>query len=378
MKVLVTGGAGFIGSNLADRLAAEGHELVVLDDLSSGKREQVPGGANFYQMELDTRWLERVVTREQPDAICHLAAQISVRRSVEDPLFDARVNIMGSIGLIEAARKHDVKRFLFASTGGAVYGDTESIPTPETYQAAPVSPYGTAKLSVEHYLHCFHEMYGISYAALRLTNVYGPRQDPHGEAGVVAIFARALLSGKTPTINGEGKQTRDYVYVGDVVDAFVAALGSDVSGRFNVGTTVETDVNQLYEVIAGAVGITAPVGARAWPPWRAGPQLRRLNRHDHGETFAGGHGWRYPRVSSRRSNTSAGRPSRSRSRRRLRSRFRSRRDPGPPAAAGSRRRAGRPRPPAIRRRGAGPGSRAGRWSRRCAPPTRSSPSPGAA
>jgi UDP-glucose 4-epimerase len=286
VKVLVTGGAGFVGSNLADRLAAEGNELVVLDDLSSGKRDQVPGGANFYQMELDSRWLERVVAREKPDVICHLAAQISVRRSVEDPLFDAHVNVMGSIGLIEAARKHDVKRFLFASTGGAVYGDTEVIPTPETYQAAPVSPYGTAKLSVEHYLHCFHEMYGVSYAALRLSNVYGPRQDPHGEAGVVALFSRALLLGKTPTINGEGKQTRDYVYVGDVVDAFVAALGSDTSGRFNVGTGVETDVNQLYDLIAGAVGSEA---SAAHGPAKPGEQARScVDAALIGKTF----GWR--------------------------------------------------------------------------------------
>jgi UDP-glucose 4-epimerase len=255
---MITGGAGFIGSNIADRLAQEGHELIVLDDLSSGAREQVPGGANFYQMELDSRWIGRVVGREKPDAICHLGAQISVRRSVEDPYFDAHVNIMGSLQLIEAARRQNVKRFLFASTGGAIYGDTDVMPTPESHLAMPVSPYGTSKLSVEHYLHCFHSMYGLSYAALRLANVYGPRQDPHGEAGVVAIFSRALLSGKTPTINGDGTQTRDYVYVGDVVEAFVAALGSDVSGSFNVGTGVETDVNVLYDLIAAAAGSSAP------------------------------------------------------------------------------------------------------------------------
>jgi UDP-glucose 4-epimerase len=258
MKVMVTGGAGFIASTLADRLADAGHQLVVIDDLSSGKREQVPAGANFYQMALDTRWLDRVVAREKPDAICHLAAQISVRRSVEDPLFDAHVNIIGSIGLIEAARKHGVGRFLFASTGGAIYGDTDVVPTPETFPAAPVSPYGAAKLSVEHYLHCFHEMYGLSYAALRLANVHGPRQDPHGEAGVVAIFSRALLAGVTPTINGDGTQTRDYVYVGDVVDAFMAALQSKACGPFNVGTGVETDVNQLHALIAKAAGSDDP------------------------------------------------------------------------------------------------------------------------
>lgn len=270
MKILLTGGAGFIGSNLADRLVDEGHDLVVLDDLSSGKRERVPAGANLYQMELDTRWLDRVVEREKPEATFHLAAQVSVRRSVADPLFDAHVNIMGSIGLIEACRKHDVRRFIFASTGGAIYGDADRIPTPESSPAAPVSPYGTAKLSVEHYLHCFHEIYGLSYAALRLANVYGPRQDPHGEAGVVAIFSRALLAGETPTINGDGTQTRDYVYVGDVVEAFVAALTSDPCGAYNVGTGVETNVNDLYQMIAAAVGST--------DPGRHGPAMRGEQR----------------------------------------------------------------------------------------------------
>jgi UDP-glucose 4-epimerase len=271
VKILVTGGAGFIGSNLADRLAEDDHELVVLDDLSSGKREQVPAAANFYQMELDSRWLERVVAREKPEAICHLAAQISVRRSVEDPLFDAHVNVMGSIGLVEAARKHGVKRVVFASTGGAIYGDTDQIPTGEDLRPMPVSPYGTAKLAVEQYLHCFHELYGLSYAALRLANVYGPRQDPHGEAGVVAIFSRALLAGKTPTINGDGTQTRDYVYVGDVVRAFVAALRSDVSGSFNVGTGVETDVNELSRLIAEAARSDIEV---AHGPAKPGEQRR--------------------------------------------------------------------------------------------------------
>jgi UDP-glucose 4-epimerase len=203
-------------------------------------------------MELDGRWIGRVIAREKPDAVCHLAAQISVGRSVEDPLYDAHVNVIGSIGLIEACRKQNVGRIVFASTGGAIYGDTDVIPTPESFPAMPVSPYGTAKLSVEHYLHCFHALYGLSYAALRLGNVYGPRQDPHGEAGVVAIFARALLSGVTPTINGDGTQTRDYVFVDDVVDAFVAAVGSETCGRFNVGTGVETDVNEIYRLVAEA------------------------------------------------------------------------------------------------------------------------------
>jgi UDP-glucose 4-epimerase len=271
MKVLITGGAGFIGSNVADRLAEEGHQLVVLDDLSSGRRHQVPAAANFYQMELDSRWLDRVIEREKPEAVCHLAAQISVRRSVEDPVFDARVNILASIGLIEACRTHGVKRFVFTSTGGAIYGDADELPTPETYAPAPMSPYGTSKLCVEHYLQCFRQLYAFSSAALRLANVYGPRQDPHGEAGVVAIFSRALLEGQPATINGDGLQTRDYVYIGDVVEAFVRALRSDAQGSFNVGTGIETDVNQLYELIAGAAGSDAQA---LYGPPRPGEQKR--------------------------------------------------------------------------------------------------------
>jgi UDP-glucose 4-epimerase len=245
--------------------------VVVLDDLSSGKRDQVPGAANFYQMDLDTRWLTRVIEREKPEAVCHLAAQISVNRSVQDPMFDARVNIIGSLGLIQACREHRVGRFLFASTGGAIYGEADVIPTPETFPAAPLSPYGAAKLSVEHYLYVFHQMNGFSYAALRFSNVYGPRQDPHGEAGVVAIFSQALLEGRTPTINGDGKQTRDYVYVADVVESFASALRSDASGSFNVGTGIETDVNQLFEMIRSAV--RKDVDPEHGPP-RPGEQKR--------------------------------------------------------------------------------------------------------
>jgi len=222
-------------------------------------------------MELDSRWLDRVIEHEKPEAVCHLAAQISVRRSVEDPVFDARVNILASIGLIEACRTHGVKRFIFTSTGGAIYGDADQVPTPETYVAAPVSPYGTSKLCVEHYLYCFRELYGFSSAALRLSNVYGPRQDPHGEAGVVAIFSRALLEGRPARINGDGLQTRDYVYVGDVVEAFVLALRSDAQGSFNVGTATETDVKELYRLIAEAARSSAPP---VYGPPRPGEQKR--------------------------------------------------------------------------------------------------------
>src|SRR5438445_2961712 len=246
-----------MGSHLSDRLVSDGHQLVVLDDLSSGHRENLPGSGNLYQMDLGSRYLERMVQREKPEAVLHLGAQISVRRSVEDPLFDARVNVLGSLGLIEACRRHDVRRFLFASTGGAIYGETDRIPTPEDYPPSPLSPYGVSKLSLERYLHVFHELDGFSSLSLRLANVYGPRQDPHGEAGVVAILSEALLRRETATINGDGLQTRDYVYVGDVVEAFMLALERDVQGAINIGTTVETNVNDLYALIAKAASSAA-------------------------------------------------------------------------------------------------------------------------
>jgi UDP-glucose 4-epimerase len=271
MKVLVTGGAGFIGSHLADLLADGGHHVVVVDDLSSGKRKQVPAGANFYQMDVESRWLDRVIEREEPDAVCHLAAQVSVSRSVRDPLFDARVNVLGSIGLLAACHAHGVNRLVFASTGGAIYGDADEIPTPETYAAAPVSPYGASKLSFEHYLHVYREVHGLSTVALRFANVYGPRQDPHGEAGVVAIFARALLAREGAVINGDGKQTRDYVFVGDVAEAIASALRSDVTGSYNVGTATETDVNDLHGMIAAAAGSKA---SAVHGPARPGEQRR--------------------------------------------------------------------------------------------------------
>jgi UDP-glucose 4-epimerase len=289
MKVLVTGGAGFIGSTVADRLVEDGHQVVVVDDLSSGKRHQVPSAANFYHMDVESRWLDRVVEREQPDAVAHLAAQISVSRSVREPLFDARVNVMASIGLLAACHAHGVKRVVFASTGGAIYGDADVIPTPEDYPAAPVSPYGASKLSFEHYLHVYREVHGMSCVAMRFANVYGPRQDPHGEAGVVAIFSQALLAGQVPVINGDGGQTRDYVYVGDVADAVVASLKSNVVGAYNVGTSIETDVNQLYRQIAEAARVDREA---EHGPARPGEQRRSCVAIDHVQADLG---WK-PRV----------------------------------------------------------------------------------
>ena len=258
MKVLVTGGAGFIGSHVADRLVAEGHDVVILDDLSTGHVERLQPNARFYQMDLHSPWIDELFRIERPEAVVHQAAQASVRRSVEDPVFDAAVNVLGTAALLQASVHHGVRRFLIASTGGAIYGDADLTPTPEDYPALPVSPYGASKLAAEVYVRTFNALHGLSYAALRYANVYGPRQDPHGEAGVVAIFTRRLLRGETTRINGDGKQTRDFVYVGDVAEANARALSSDAVGSFNVGTGTETDINAIFQKLKRLTGSNQP------------------------------------------------------------------------------------------------------------------------
>ena len=258
MKVLATGGAGFIGSHIADRLLADGHEVVVVDDLSTGHVEHLQAKARFYQMDLHSPWLDELFRIERPEAVVHQAAQASVRRSVEDPVFDASVNVLGTAALLQASVHHGVRRFLFASTGGALYGDADVIPTAEDYPTLPVSPYGASKLAGEVYLRTFHALHRLSYAALRYANVYGPRQDPHGEAGVVAIFTRRLLSGERARINGDGTQTRDFVYVGDVADANALALTSNAVGSFNVGTGIETDITTIFQVLKRLTGSNQP------------------------------------------------------------------------------------------------------------------------
>jgi len=271
MKVLVTGGAGFIGSHIADGVLAAGHEVVILDNLSSGKRENVPAGAQFVEADIRSDEAADVIRHGGFDAVIHQAAQIDVRKSVTDPRYDADVNLLGILNLLEASVAGGVKRFLFASSGGACYGEQDIFPAPETHPTRPVSPYGASKASSELYLGYYGFEKKLSWCALRYANVYGPRQDPHGEAGVVAIFSGKCLKGEPCTIFGDGKQTRDYVYVGDVARANVLALSSDYVGPLNIGTGIETDVVQLHAGIARATGAEQePVFA---PP-RAGEQKR--------------------------------------------------------------------------------------------------------
>ena len=257
MRVLVTGGAGFIGSHMTDAFVAAGHQVSVLDDLSSGKRENLNPQATFYHLDIRDPGVAEVLRREQPEVLCHHAAQMDVRRSVADPVFDAQVNLVGLLNLLEHGRQNGLRRVLFASSGGAIYGEQDVFPAPETHQTQPVSPYGVSKLASERYLFFYSVAYGISYAALRYANVYGPRQNAHGEAGVVAIFAEKSLRGEQPIINGDGKQTRDYVYVGDLVRANLAALTSEFSGALNLGTGIETDVNTIFRHVRELCGSTA-------------------------------------------------------------------------------------------------------------------------
>jgi len=259
MPSLVTGGAGFIGSHLVDALIERGEEVVILDDLSTGRRENLTTalehGAELVEGDVtDPATVSELVEGRRPGAIFQLAAQIDVRVSVSDPVFDLGVNVGGTINLLEAARRAEVGRFVLASTGGAIYGEgsDRDLPLDETAECLPDAPYGQSKYAAEGYLSLYERLYGLSTAALRLGNVYGPRQDPLGEAGVVAIFCGALLEGRTPKVFGDGDQTRDYVYVADIVEAMLAAGDSSVVGTFNIGTGVETSVLELGGMIADA------------------------------------------------------------------------------------------------------------------------------
>jgi len=297
-RVLITGGAGFIGSHVAQAFVAAGDDVTVLDNLSTGKRNQVPREATFHHLDITSPDAARLVRDGRFDVICHLAAQIDVRKSVADPAADAQLNIGGSLNLLEAVRAsgngtRPNTRFVFSSTGGAVYGDLVEPPTSETSPKDPQSPYGTAKLSVEYYMGYFARVHGLDTVALRYSNVYGPRQDPHGEAGVVAIFCDRLIDGAPLTIFGDGKQTRDYVYAGDVARANVLAASATLppvssldSRAFNIGTSVETDVVALAATLKTLSGGSSPV---QHAPARPGEQLRSAIAFDKAARILG---WR--------------------------------------------------------------------------------------
>jgi UDP-glucose 4-epimerase len=266
VKALVTGGAGFIGSTLVDRLLAEGHSVDVVDNLSTGKlanlseaRADRTNELKVHQVDIRDGDVAELIAKRQPEVIFHLAAQVDVRVSVADPALDAAINVVGSINVLEGARRAGTRKVVFASSGGTIYGepDPSELPVKESHPQQPLSPYGVAKRVVTDYLNAYRELYALEYTSLALANVYGPRQDPHGEAGVVAIFAGRLLSGEPCTIYGDGKQTRDFVYVDDVVDAFVRAAERGSGLLCNIGTGQETSVNELYTAMAEAAGVQA-------------------------------------------------------------------------------------------------------------------------
>lgn len=254
MKILITGGAGFIASHITDAFIEEGHDVTVLDDLSTGFEKNLNAKAKFVKMNICDPDIEGLFENGKFDLVNHHAAQMDVRRSVADPAFDANINILGTINLLQSSVKHGIKKFMFASTGGAVYGEQVFFPANEEHQTNPVSPYGISKLSVEKYLYYYHNEYGLKHTILRYANIYGPRQNPFGEAGVVAIFCNKLLNGEQPIINGDGKQTRDYVYVQDVVKANLLTLNDETSSVYNVGTGIENNVNELFSKLNKIIG----------------------------------------------------------------------------------------------------------------------------
>jgi UDP-glucose 4-epimerase len=277
MKILVTGGAGFIGSHIVDAFVERGHEVVVVDDLSSGRRENVNEQATFVEMDIRDDRVSELFARERFDVVCHQAAQMDVRRSVADPIFDARVNVLGTLNLLQSSVQNGVKKFLFASTGGAIYGEQDTFPADEEHPLRPLSPYGITKLTGEKYLYFYQVTYGLQHVILRYANVYGPRQNPHGEAGVVAIFTTRMLAGEQAVINGDGEQTRDYVYVADVVRANLLALDYPDSEVFNIGTGIETTVNQIFRTLNELTGAGAP---EYHGPSKPGEQLRSVLSYD--------------------------------------------------------------------------------------------------
>jgi len=253
-KAIVTGGAGFIGSHICDALIERGFEVAVIDNLSSGKRRNLPPDATFYELDIRDKSVGEVFEKEKPEFLFHLAAQMDVRKSVADPAYDADVNIGGTINLLEAGRAVGLKKTIYSSTGGAVYGEPKDLPVTEAAPADPLCPYGVSKHTAEHYLEVYRKLYDMRYTVLRYANVYGPRQDPHGEAGVVAIFSQLMLAGRQPKIFGDGTMTRDYVYVGDVVDANMIALEKSDGACVNLGWGRQVTVQEIFDGVRSAVG----------------------------------------------------------------------------------------------------------------------------
>ncbi|HKX03926.1 MAG TPA: NAD-dependent epimerase/dehydratase family protein [Methylomirabilota bacterium] len=285
MKILVTGGAGFIGSHVVDRFIEAGHDVAVVDNLTTGDARWVNPRARLHVVDLRSAHLADVFEKERPEVVSHLAAQASVGRSVIDPIFDASVNVVGGLGLLECCRRFGVRRIIYSSSGGAGYGDTDVIPTPESHPTLPISPYGITKVAMEYYVNAWSGIFGISGISLRYANIYGPRQNPQGEAGVIAIFCHRLLTGQSPIINGDGDQTRDYTYVEDVALANLRALERpDVTGPVNVCTGVETTVNQLYTALVSASGAKVPA---QHAPARPGEQRRSCLDPAHAERALG-------------------------------------------------------------------------------------------
>ncbi|MGB9880203.1 MAG: NAD-dependent epimerase/dehydratase family protein, partial [Anaerolineae bacterium] len=258
MKILVTGGAGFIGSHVVDAYLEQGHDVLVVDDLSTGKKEHIHPRARFYHLDIRDQALEEIFAAEKPEIVNHHAAKVSVRESMVQPLLYAEVNILGSLNLLELSRKYEVKKFIYISTGGALYGEPQYLPADEHHPIQPLDPYGASKACFEYYLPLYRNNYGLSFTVLRYGNVYGPRQDPYGEAGVVAIFTGQMLRGEQAVINGSGEQERDFVYVGDVARANILALDRGDGGFYNIGTSIGTSVNEIFAKLRSATGYTRP------------------------------------------------------------------------------------------------------------------------
>jgi len=244
--ILITGGAGFIGSHLVDRLIKKDHKVVVVDNLSTGKKENLNPKAKFYKLDIRDSRLSQIFKNENPEIVFHYAAQIDLRKSVDNPIENANINLLGTLNLLENCKEYGIEKIIFASTGGAMYGEAKIIPTPENYPAQPLSPYGVEKLAIEKYLNYYYKVFGISFISLRLANVYGPRQNPKGEAGVIAIFCDKMLNDEQPIIYGNGKQTRDFIFVDDVIEANILAMKKNVIGIFNIGTAKETNINTIF------------------------------------------------------------------------------------------------------------------------------------